>query len=298
MGISLSLGIVNFNSNKETFNLLDALSVYVEKAIREKQISFFQLIIVSNGDENFDTKFALKIKQLLKSKVYDNCVLRKSKNYGFGAAVNLIFEDLKESEPDFVWILNTDIFFDEDPLDPLLKNALLNRGSIYGSVIYENRNFNFGTDGLFSYKGYRSVIPDFSKSVVAVDAPTGTSMLIPRSVYSKLKFPEKYFMYVEENHFFSDCLKNGYKSFVVTDSIIKHESGGTFREMNHDRWYYKVRNILYYRRDVLRKKNYFFIFYLFLTTIKLYGLSLDYISMWFLGVKDYFNNKEGKRVES
>lgn len=215
-------------------------------------------------------------------------------NRGFGAAVNHGIEIAIRDNAEYIWTLNIDIELSKETLSNLLPALQLD--TITGSVIHEKENgkdiFQCGTDGLNSWRGYKAVVKPKLGGKLRVGAVPGTSMVIGRKVFSQVKFDEEYFMYVEENDYCYRAEKKGFLSYIALDSVVSHTSGGSFNN-KPDRWYYKVRNLLRFKRNQLSNKNYILAVYLFFITVRVHGFNKEYLKKYLMGVRDYLNSRFG-----
>jgi GT2 family glycosyltransferase len=300
--IKLLVSIVNYNSYDDSLCVIKSILNDIDTSGFE--IHFF---IVDNGDKSDQNKFLSKVKNLIEFELVSfdaisNIPLNyliNSENNGFGAANNIMIEHLRKSQYyDLVWMLNSDLELDFNCLSSLKKYILDNKYNILGSVIVEENFTIYGTDNMDSFKGYGSLSKDkIVQDIFEVDAVSGTSMFFKSQVLKNVKFDEKFFMYVEENDLCYELKKQGIKSYVVKDSIVYHHSGKTFGKNQALRWYYKVRNLLYFKRKN-SSNNFILIPYLFISTLKNFKLNKYYLKAYFFGVLDYLNKQFGKTMRS
>lgn len=295
----LLVSIVNYNSYDDTLKVVSSILEDID--ITEYQINFF---IVDNGSDkifqdsfiknlNNYTKFSLKNSfGILKNNI--NYVF-DSANNGFGAANNIVINFVRDNNYyDVIWLLNNDLELDKNCLSSLENYMRNDKYPILGSSIIEENIIVLGTDNMDSFKGYGyPSSKKLSQDVFEVDAVVGTSMFLKRTFLKNLNFDENFFMYVEENDLCFRFKKLGIKSYIVKNSKVYHYSGKTFGDNQSLRWYYKVRNLLYFKSKN-KSKNILLIPYLLISTFKTYKLNKSYLKAYIYGVNDYLKNIFGK----
>ena len=296
--IRLLVSIVNYNSYDDTYKLIKFINDKLDT--RGFELYFF---IVDNGDKKDQPVFLNKINNIANFILANKISSLDSKfnylfdtsNQGFGAAHNIAINHVNNTNKfDIVWMLNTDLEPNVNCLSSIKKYILASEYNIIGSVIFEKENVIYGTVGMATFRGYgRPSAKEFKKDVIEVDAVSGASMFFKASILKELKFDENFFMYVEENDLCYRFGRQGVKSYIVTDSIVYHEGGKTFGNEQALRWYYKVRNLLYFKRKN-GAINVLLIPYLFISTLKNFKLDTCYFRAYFLGLFDYLVGKMGK----
>jgi GT2 family glycosyltransferase len=296
--IRLLVSIVNYNSYDDTYKLIKFINDKLDT--RGFELCFF---VVDNGDKKDQPAFLNKTNKIAnfilanKNSSLDSKFnyLFDTSNQGFGAANNIVINHVNNTNKfDIVWMLNSDLEPDVNCLSSIKKYILESEYNILGSVIFEKEHVIYGTVGMATFRGYgHPSAKEFKKDIIEVDAVSGASMFFKASILKELKFDENFFMYVEENDLCYRFGRQGVKSYVVTDSIVHHEGGKTFGNEQALRWYYKVRNLLYFKRKN-GAINVLLIPYLFISTLKNFKLDVRYFRAYFLGLFDYLVGKMGR----
>lgn len=297
--IKLLISIVNYDSYDDTIKLVDFISTKLNKD--GYNINFF--IVDNSSDKTYQDDFIHNLNLITNFKL-ENCLvsLQNKSNYifdsnnnGFGAANNIVIEHVNNGNYyDAIWLLNNDLVLDLNCLLELKQYINDERYHILGSSVIENNEFVYGTANMDSFKGYgKPSNKKINQNIFEVDAVLGTSMFLKKKYLKGLKFDEKFFMYVEENDLCFRLKKMGIKSFIVKNSKVFHHSGKTFGENQALRWYYKVRNLLYFKSKN-KSNNILLIPYLLLSTLRNYKLNKFYFKAYLYAVYDYFKNNFGK----
>jgi GT2 family glycosyltransferase len=297
--IKILVSIVNYNSYDDTLKVVDSILNKID--ISKYEINFF--IVDNSSDKSSQQLFLKTVNNYVRFSLVNNISMLKTnenyifnvKNHGFGAANNIVINYVRDNQYyDVIWLLNNDLELDVNclsALDMYLKN---DNYHILGSTIVEENITVSGTDNMSSFKGYGYPSSEkLKQNIFEVDAVVGTSMFLKRKFLKDLSFDENFFMYVEENDLCYRFRKIGIKSYIVRDSKVYHHSGKTFGDNQSLRWYYKVRNLLYFKSKN-NSKNILLIPYLLLSTVKMYKFNKSYLKAYFYGVYDYLNNIFGK----
>lgn len=297
--IKLLVSIVNYNSYDDTVKVVESIIKKIDTIGYE--INF--LIVDNSSDKSSQKTFLKSLNNCVKFLLENNIsILKNNTNYvfnaennGFGAANNIVINFVRDNiYYDAIWLLNNDLELDNNCLSSLKNYMKNNKYPILGSSIIEENVIVSGTDNMDSFKGYG--YPSVSKlcqEIFEVDAAVGTSMFLKRDFLQDLNFDEKFFMYVEENDLCYRYKKRGIKSYIVKNSKVYHYSGKTFGENQSLRWYYKVRNLLYFKSKN-NSINFLLIPYLLISTFKSYKLNKFYLKAYIYGVYDYLKNTLGK----
>lgn len=292
------VSIVNYHSTNDIFNLLHNFSLI--NIPHGYDLSF---LIIDNHSSplDFDSKYADFINKYSFSHINDldsyfcsgNFVFY-SENNGFGAGHNLSLKFASRSDIfDAVWLLNTDLTLELNAFSAFVPYIENDSYHVLGSVVIEGETSLYGTVNIDGFKGYGSAMPDgVANGPLLVDAVIGTSMILKRSCFDHA-FDETFFMYVEENELCYRLSTLGLLSHTILDSVVNHIGGKTFGSHASLRWYYKVRNLLHFKRSI-NKLNYFLVIYLFLITVFRFPFKFDFYLAWFLGVRDFFRGVRGK----
>lgn len=171
-------------------------------------------------------------------------VVESGRNGGFGAGNNFAMRRALASEdpPEFVYILNSDAFPEEDAIEALLRFLESHpEVGMAGSYIY-------GTDGVphetaFRFPSVWSEIESgmalgvVSKMLAAYKIPiipmpsesrqvdwlAGASLMIRRAVLEKIGlFDETFFLYFEETDLCRRALRAGWPTWYIVESRVAH----------------------------------------------------------------------------
>lgn len=298
--VRLLISIVNYNTYPDTLEIINY--IFNELDTTGFDISFF--ITDNSSDKSGQEDFFLKLGDIVTFEYLSDekltCkrgnFLFDSENNGFGAANNIVF-DYAVRSGDFhaVWILNNDIELDRDALTSMHEHLSTSTCGILGSAILSikdrRRILSLGTRNMNSFKGYDSVPESLiDLDEIQVDAVSGTSMFVKNTVFERYRFDEMMFMYVEENDLCYRAKLDGICSCIVPSSKVYHYSGKTFGKNQELRWYYKVRNLLYFKQKN-KRLNIVLVLYLILSTIKNNGLRRSYLKAYYFGVVDFLNKR-------
>jgi len=274
------LVLINYKQSRDTTQLIESLEELDDKHLIAK------ILLISNGEE------IVGINNISHSSIAIEEV--QIENNGFGAAVNVGFDYAKKYNYNYVWTLNIDVKLSKRTLKAL--GAALAEDRICGSLVIDKIDgkelYQYGTAGLESWRGYKR-IQYVGEKVYKVEAVPGTSMIVGQNIFRNMEFDPAFFMYVEENDLCYRARLQCMDSYICTDSIVYHQSGGSFQDESL-RWYYKVRNLLYFKKKQNSKRNNLLIGYLFIITLKRYRLNPKYLSRYVMAVFDYINNRYGK----
>jgi GT2 family glycosyltransferase len=236
--MDISIIIVNYNTKSQVDSCLT--SIY-EKT---KDVNF-EIILVDNASTDGS-------QDLIKNK-YPNVILIESqKNLGFGKANNL---GINISKGKYLFLLNSDtqlllnstkIFYDF-----FEKNSFTYKIGCLGGWLYENNNYiiNENTFPLFRIelkKIIKIYINKFysikqrednnlrlikaNSEFFEVDYICGANLFVLKKVLDQIGvFDERFFMFYEETDLQKRMDNQGFKRLIINESIIKHESGASFK---------------------------------------------------------------------
>lgn len=285
--------IINYNSIEECVEFLKNLQKQHNCSKEEVEV-----LIINNGNDEKKVMDALieEFRQYFKAINYKN-----TENYGFGAAVNQGMEFFnKQSNQNWFCISNTDVSLEKNFFKEVYAALANTKYDIYGVKVKEKKGtkeiIQYGTDGLNSFRGYKSVsIKTESKFVQKVEAVAGTLMFLSKDVTLNLKFDERYFMYVEENDFCYRANKARYKIGTILNAEIEHVSGSSFKDDKALPWYYKTRNLLLFSKK--RRRNAFdrvFLAIYLVASITWRKREFKYTFQSMKGCVDHFRGKYGR----
>ncbi|MGH7245988.1 MAG: glycosyltransferase family 2 protein [Candidatus Levyibacteriota bacterium] len=245
---------VNFNSEKETHNLLNSLKNVVLKKFD------LSVIVIDNAST---IPFVLS-KEEEKQSIQ---LFKTEKNLGFSGGYNMGIKNALENEADYVVVLNNDTVVDPECFDAMLQTAEeYTTCGIVVPKIYFAKNHEFHKDrykesekgkviwyaggfmdwaNVFSkHKGVDEVDTGQYDTEEKIDFATGCCMFIPKSVLEKVgMFDDKLFLYFEDADLSQRVLRRGLDIIYNPKAVIWHvnaASGGGSGSSLHD--YYLTRN--------------------------------------------------------
>lgn len=291
---------VNFNSEKETHDLLESL-----EKITKKKFDFFVVVIDNASKKPFQLTSAEEKQDVL--------LYQTEKNLGFTGGYNFGIHKALEKGADFVVILNNDTVVDKDFIEVFLKTFRENQQcGLTVPKIYFAKNHEFHKERykesekgkVFWYAGgYMDFANVFSKhrgvdevdigqynKVEKINFATGCCMCVSKEVLEKVgMFDDKLYLYFEDADLSQRIIRAGYDILYQPDAVIWHvnaASGGGAGSPLHD--YYLTRNRMIFgmRYAPLRTK------------IALFRESLRLLlsgRQWQrIGIRDFYLGKFGK----
>lgn len=304
--ISVALVIVHFNTDEETKDCLASL-----KKVEHKTFTL-HTYVVDNGSKN-----PLHVPDELLPK--NTKVIRSDANLGFTNGNNLgISLALKEVEPDYIVLLNSDTTVKADFLEKLVavaqKEPKLGMAvpKIYFSPGYEFHLKSYKADqkGKVLWFAGGSIdwanLDAFHRGVDEVDRgqfdhssqtefATGCCVLLPKAVLERAGLLDpRYFLYLEDVDWSLRVIQAGYELHFVPEAIVWHKnagsSGGAGSPLHQ---YYQTRNRLFFFAKYASTH--------FLTSKNKNSLSSVFKLFWFylrvikLGVKQLFERSAALR---
>lgn len=231
--------IVNYNQTETTKKCVESLL---------KEAPEINIFIVDNGSTNDSFIFLKEF-----SNIHNIEILRSEKNLGFGAGANIGVKEALLRGADFILILNNDIIFEHNFLEPLLKE--IKKGEKIGIVcpkivFLNNGNKIWYLGGKIDFLQLK-VLHNFEnkKNPFETDFASGCAMMVKKEVFERIGFfKEKYFMFFEDADFSFLAKKAGFKIITVPASKIYHKESLTIRK-SPLKTYYLVRNGLLFGRE-------------------------------------------------
>jgi|TARA_R100000541_G_scaffold57270_2_gene67216 GT2 family glycosyltransferase len=231
--IQVSVVIVNFNS-------LSLISDCVDSIIENCTSTDYEIIVVSNSDEDPSEINALK------NKLPTITYLETGSNLGFAKANNI---GAKKASGEYLFFLNPDTILINDVLDIQYKK--INRspeiGLIGPAVFNQNGNqepsvvshittlslisLAFPFINFFISKKKQGSFYSLDKSAF-VDVVHGSCMFISAKLYQNVGgMNEDFFLYSEERDLCLKIEKAGFRVFFYYDAQINHIGGGTSKNL-------------------------------------------------------------------
>ena len=155
----------------------------------------FKIIVIENSND-------LSLKKILKKK-YRNVDIYLKNNIGFGRAVNYASRKVKTK---FFFVINPDTKIYQKTLINLLKaTKKIDKFGAIGPIYINQKNI---------YK--KNSILETKKIIAA-------AMLVETKIFRTIKgFDENYFLYYEDDDYFTKCNSLNLKLYQITNCFIKH----------------------------------------------------------------------------
>ena len=154
----------------------------------------YKIIIVENSYDQ-------SLKEIIKKK-YKNVDIFLKKNIGYGSAVNFASKKVKTK---FFFVMNPDV--------KLKSNTLKNLINVAKNIPH------FGAIGpinLNQKKKYKNIIVERKKLIAA-------AMLLQTGTFKKINgYDENFFLYYEDDDFFTRCNSLKLKLYLITNSLFDH----------------------------------------------------------------------------
>lgn len=223
-----------------------------------------------------------------------------NENLGFGKANNVGIKEALNQEADYVFLLNQDAYIFPETIGNLILEAEKNNDfGILSPMHFSGDNTTLDEN----FKTYLSRKTNMvSENIVEVPFVNAAAWLIPKAVIDKVGLFEPMFShYGEDRNYTYRVLFHGFKSVVVKNSRICHDRT-IKRAFNKDLVQSKfkvlgdvlnINDSLFFAylkgfRSVFGLPKYFFKYYVFIKTLKLFFVLLGYyVSLKFKVFKVY-----------
>lgn len=214
----ISIVILNWNGLKDTINCLQSL----------KKITYpnYEVILVDNGSEGDDADVLGE-----KYKGYIRLITNK-KNLGFAKGNNMaIRQVLKEKESDYVLLLNNDVIVNPTFLTDLVKVAESNMrlGSCQSKIFFLHNENIINNTGIIICKDGSAINRGINQKDIGYDqiqeifgTCAACSLYRKKALEEIGLFDEDFFAYMEDVDLAWRFRLNGWKSFMVPNSIVYH----------------------------------------------------------------------------
>jgi rhamnosyltransferase len=218
-------------------------------------------------------------------------------NLGISAALNIGIDKAIVSGFPFLLTMDQDSYFEKGQLERLIS--------------YISRSGSFGIISPFHKNKFFTNPPKSEGLEEASDVMTSGNILNLSAVKKIGRFRDDYFIDYVDIEYCLRLRKNGYKIFRVNSSFLTHSEanlsrikilGNTVYPPNHSalRWYYKVRNYLYLKKEYRQTFNDYFkienrnIFANIVKVILFEKDKINKIGMMLKGYLDFRKNITGK----
>lgn len=234
----ISIIIVHYNNEKQTFDCLDSLLSVKTDGFR------FTTLIIDNGSQK-----KLQLSEKYSDRRFE--VIRSETNLGFSGGNNLgIQYAIEQFNSDFLLLLNNDTIVEPNFLKLLYKTYKEepNAGIICPLIYFKagneyHKSYKKNDEGKIIWFGGGSLdwnhITAFHRGVDEIDKgqfpeienmdfATGCCMFIDREVLEKAgAFDERYFLYLEDVDLSLRVKACGYSLLLSPKAIIWHENAGS-----------------------------------------------------------------------
>lgn len=291
MNEKIGVVILNYNSSKDTVNLVNSIQSL------ESNLIDIDIIIVDNNSN-------IKEKEILNNIENVNCIFL-SENKGYAAGNNQAFKYLIENNYQYAVIANSDtVVIEKDTIQKMKFAIKQNNADVLGLRVLDNNGNDSAGAGYVNPFGI--VKEKQVKDSINCQTIIGAFFMIKISALKKYGLiNESFFLYLEETDFFINLYNKGAKILYYPYLSIIHYGGVTTSKV-YD--YYITRN-----RFLLVKRNFntpkvLLILFLFIEcclrdikqffTYVIQGKKSDYFykrKMRWLGFLDGINNITGKK---
>jgi len=277
IGVSkVSIVIVNYNSTERLMQLLSSLS-FISTIIGE-------IIIIDNNSSNFDKK---KV-----TTGFRQTIIVNKNNQGFSKAVN---QGISISKHSVILLLNPDcLIVDSSPIHTFnLINNNKYIGQVGGKIISSENKLRMYTattmpdlfTAIFEFTNFKKIFNNnwatkkfWIETKYNIEKPIlahslcGAYLFFRKNI--KLKFSEKYFLYMEDLDFGDIVNKNKLETWFDPSSKVYHYGGGSNNSKYRTvlRHWYKSRKVYFKNKlPILQNSIVMFIFLLEEFTLKIYN---------------------------
>ena len=244
--------VLNWNGWKDTLECLESL--------RHLDYPAFKTILVDNGSTN-DSVARIEEWRQGKMSGTDLAILRTGENLGFAGGNNAGIRHALDAGFDFVWLLNNDTIVEERSLIELVRLARTDEaiGAAGSLVLFHRAPDRINSAGIRVGRfGRRARLLGLNRDKTEreflqrreVDAVSGCSMLLlARALRQVGLLDERYFLYLEEVDLCTRLRQQGFRCWVVPESIVFHKQWGSIQPYPELADYYLSRSqVLYIRK--------------------------------------------------
>jgi len=239
--MDLSIVIVNLNTKDLTVGCIRS----IEKEAKDID---FEVLLADNGSTDGSVEAFKKIKE---EKFWEKrfTLISNETNTGYAKANN---QGIKKAKGKYILLLNNDTVVHKNALQNLIKFAnetpdagvvgsrLLNiDGTLQMSCYHFPTITNAIKEYWFGQKGLFEKFAPKVKDPVTVDSVVGAAFLITPEAKKRVGIlDERYFAYFEDIDYCRQTWKNGLKVYYLSDSVITHYHGATFKKLADEsqRW--------------------------------------------------------------
>lgn len=254
---------------------------------------------------------------IIKSIIPEVYLIKSKENLGFAKANNIIASKAFKDNPDYLFILNTDIVLDYDCISELVKLAESDdKIGIISPIVFfgnENKKINkiqsyvecgdFKSGKTYSIHGGLIFEESNLPEIVEVNIIHGGTTFLKADVYKHIGlFDERFFMYGEEIDLAYKITKTNYKMYVTSKAKCWHFHDWSKQNMRRHylQYYYMNRNRYLYLKKY-KLINYLIInlfkelFYFPFTLVwSLRKYNIKFLRYYYLGIFNGLRGEIGK----
>lgn len=215
----------------------------------------YEIIIIDNNSQD-NTISIIKDLSMKNEKIK---IITNPKNIGYG---NAIANALKDSNGEFLAILNADVILDEQWTSNLLKIFRSDENIMLasGKILFPNDELQ-STGGMMDKYGavlqreskifYTRKVKDTSYFFYT----DGSSFMVRRNIFDEISFDPNLFMYYEDVDLSWKIRMLGYKIGHAPEAVSYHDMGHSDSDMSVSKFYYIIRNRIYVCQKNYSLKN-------------------------------------------
>ncbi|MBI5754859.1 glycosyltransferase family 2 protein [Candidatus Peregrinibacteria bacterium] len=231
----ISIIIINYNAEKTIGSCLNSV---LTQSWHKKEI-----IIIDNASTD-------RSLEILKTNFSSVKIIKNTENFGYSKAAN---QGIRETDGDFVMIMNPDIVLEPDYIEKILECAEKHpkTGAFSGKLLKYNFELGiktniFDSTGLYCYRNRRIIdrgqgLKDFGQyeNEEEVFGVTGAAPIYRREALEMVKindeyFDEDFFMYKEDIDLTWRMRLFGWSSYYVPKAVSYHGRGtGVLKRFTH-----------------------------------------------------------------
>ena len=225
--INVGVVILNFNNAKKTITCLDS--------IMRSDVFVASIVVVDNYSqiEDWETLRGELINFFKLCKDYHIALysIRCFENMGYAAGNNTGIDlILKDTECDYVYILNNDTVLYEDSLRLLYDFSVKNSFDMCGTrLIYPNGKIQANGSAAY-YRWLGLAFPNRSNNIAneRISCIIGASVLVSREfLLSVGKMSQEYFLFFEEIDWAIQARQKNFKLGYCWESVVIHDEGSS-----------------------------------------------------------------------
>lgn len=247
----ISILIVHYRNEPDLIECLNSIYEFKPKAS-------FEIILVDNSERKTITNKLNKFKFIK--------YIPSAKNLGYGVGMNLAASYAKG---EFLFILNPDVVFTKNIIDPLLKKIFGSKQmgiiapllySPQGKILEQGAKEINIKNIIFKYSFIDKIWPrnpisenywinKWDKNLQKVDNVPGTAFIIRNELFKKIGgFDSNFFLYFEEFDLCKRIRDLGYKIYIDPVSPLIHKWGTTTRQLSNKNEIFKKSRFYYFKK--------------------------------------------------